>query len=185
MLFRLLFPGVIFHELAHYLACVIFGVKVFSTRLFDSREAFVQHAKPNAWQAIGISIAPFALNNILAAWLLFLANDFVAAANPAAIVFYWLAVSLAFHSFPSDTDAMNAFNATKESCLNHLKAGSIPKRIAWLALTPIIFLPTLFLTGLLLLFDKSAFLKIAWVFIVVWTALQPPQLILFINNTLA
>ena len=185
MLFKLLFPGVIFHELAHYLACIIFGVKVFSTRLFDLQEAFVQHAKPNAWQAIGISIAPFALNNILAVWMLFLANDFVAASNPVAIILYWLAISFSFHSFPSDTDAMNAFNAAKESCLNHLRNGSAPKRIAWLVLTPIIFLPTLFLTGVLLLFDKSAFLKAAWVFIVVWTALQPPQLISFINSVLA
>ncbi len=182
MLFRLLFPGVIFHELAHYLACVIFGVKVFSTRLFDSQEAFIQHAKPNTWQAFAISIAPFAMNNLLAVWLLSLANDFVLLLNPLAIVLYWLAISLAFHSFPSDTDAMNAFNAAKDSCLNHLRRGSTPMRITWLALTPIIFLPTLFLTGLLLLFDKSTFLKAAWVFLVVWTALQPSQPILFINN---
>ena len=185
MLFKLLFPGVIFHELAHYLACIIFGVEVFSTRLFDSQEAFIQHAKPNAWQAVGISIAPFALNNLLAVWLLLLANDFVAAMNPIAIVFYWLAIALAFHSFPSDTDAINAFNAVKESCVNHLRVGSTRKKFAWLLLTPFIFLPSLFLTGLLLLFDKSAFLKIAWVFIVVWTALQPSQLILFINSVLS
>ena len=182
MFFKLLFPGVIFHELSHYLACVFFGVKVYSTRLFDSNEAYIQHAKPNAWQAFAISIAPFVVNNFLGVWLLLFANDLLVSKNLVALLFYWLAISFIFHSFPSDTDAMNSFNAAKGSFLKRINRGSIFSRLAWLVVTPFIFIPVLLITGLLLVFDKSNFLKAGWLFVVFWTALQPYGFATFINN---
>jgi hypothetical protein len=182
MLFKLLFPGVVFHELAHYLACVLVGVRVYSVRLFDSREAFVQHASPNAWQSLAITLAPFLLNNLLGVWLVFFANDLLRELNFFALLPYWLSISLVFHSFPSSRDAMNSFDAARAACLRRLKRGSFLSRAAWLALTPVLFIPVLLLTGMLLVFDKSNLLKAAWVFLAVLFALQPQALISSINN---
>jgi len=183
MLFTILFPGVIVHELAHYFACVLLGVKVYSAKLFDSNEAFVQHANPSAWQALVISIAPFALNNLLGMWLLFYAVEFSAVNILFGLVFGWLAFALLFHSFPSQQDAMNAFNAAKHACLRRIKQGSFSKRLLWAVLTPLVFIPVLLLTGFLLVLDKSDGLKLVWVFAVIAFALMPAALSSLVNNT--
>ncbi|MAG21944.1 MAG: hypothetical protein CL943_01380 [Candidatus Diapherotrites archaeon] len=182
MLFKLMFPGVIFHELAHYLACMLVGVKVYSVKLFDSKEAFVQHANPTTPQAIVISLAPFALNNVLGIWLLFFANELLLFYNPISLFFYWLAISLLFQSFPSDTDAMNSFTAARHALTKRLKHGKPLTRAAWLILSPIIFLPVLFLTGLLLVFDKSTFLKVLWLIAILLLSFDPGTAIAAINN---
>ena len=182
MLFRALFPGVVLHELAHYFACVLVGVKVFRARLFDANEAFVQHEKPNAWQSFIITLAPFALNSFLGALLLLAANDLVSARNILSLALYWLALSFLFHSFPSSHDAMNSFNAAKEACLKRIEQGSLHSRIAWLFLAPVIFLPILVLVGILLAFDKSPLLKLGYVSIALYFSWQPQQLFSLINN---
>ena len=53
MLFRLFFPGVVFHELSHYIACLAVGVKVQSVKLFGASEAFVEHGPAGAVYPVG------------------------------------------------------------------------------------------------------------------------------------
>lgn len=166
------FPGTIFHELAHYLACVLVGVKVQDVKLFDVREAYVEHEISNPWQAIIISTAPFLVGNAVGFLLLQLAGDLFLAADFLAIVFYWLAISLIFYSFPSKADAMNAFNSVLQFYKNKLFSGKIISRLIWFLLLPFIFLPLVILTGLLLVFDYSHFLKLLWLLALLFISLQ-------------
>ncbi len=182
MLFRLLFPGVIFHELAHYIACIFVGVEVHKVKLFDLKEAYVQHAAPGGRQSIAITLAPFALNNILGLWLLFYAHEFWAAQSILAIPFYWLSVSLIFHSFPSVQDAMNAFNAVKSSCLKRIREGTMLSRLAWALASIVIFIPVLMLTGAILVIDKIPSLQLVWLGLVILFSAYPQAAISLINN---
>ncbi len=114
-LHRWLFPGIVFHEFSHYLACLLFGVRIKSVKWFGEDEAYVLHAVPKPVPSLFIALAPFLLGNALAFLLLETAQSQLAAFNPLALLFYWFAVSLAFYSFPSDQDGQNAFENVLKS----------------------------------------------------------------------
>ena len=157
------FPGVIFHELSHLIACWCFGVKVRKIKLFGTKEAFVEHDKPNAWQSLGITIAPFILGNIFSFALFFSAKDLFVGASGMAIVFCWFGFSLALFSFPSEQDAMNAFGSFTGFYKNALfgKKSVLPK-LLWLLLLPFIFVPLFLLLGFFLVFDRFLALRVVW-----------------------
>lgn len=182
MLFKLLFPGVIFHELSHYLACIVAGVKVHNVRLFGFKEAFVQHEVPTAGKSIAITLAPFALNNLLGIWLLFFAHELLLAQSIISIFFYWISISFIFHSFPSTQDAMNSFNATKSFFIGKITKGKARSRLAWLIISPVVFIPVLLLTGLLLVIDSFQVLKVVWLLLAIAFTMQPGPLLHLINN---
>lgn len=157
------FPGIVFHELSHYLACVLVGVNVREVKLFDSEEAYVMHDLPkHAWQSVVISIAPFVIGTILGLELLFFALESFSKILLLSALFYWLGFSIVLFSFPSKTDSMNTFNSVTASLKKRILHGSILSRFAWLALSPFIFFPVVFLSGFFLLFDSASILRFAW-----------------------
>ncbi|MDD5147997.1 MAG: M50 family metallopeptidase [Candidatus ainarchaeum sp.] len=159
---QVFFPGIVFHELSHYLACVLVGVNVKEVKLFDPEEAFVRHGIPRAWQSPIISIAPFVIGTILGLELLVFAAQSFARMLPVSILFYWLGFSIILFSFPSKVDAMNTFNIVTASLKKRIVHGSIASRFLWLLVSPLIFFPIVFLSGFFLLFDASSILRFAW-----------------------
>lgn len=98
----IMFPGVLFHELAHYLACLLVGVKV--TRFNVSirhQSGFVQHTVPNSiTKSIFIAIAP-GLLALLAAFLLI---QYYSPSNYLDLLKYVLIFIILYNSFPSKED---------------------------------------------------------------------------------
>ncbi len=163
------FPGVVVHELAHYIACVLTGVRVFKVKFFSlSGPAYVVHARPKLWQSIIVSTAPFFLGSFLGFFLLQNANSMIGVQNAIVIFYYWLAISILYFSFPSRADAGNAFN----SLINFYERkifgkNSIFSKLLWVLTLPVIFLPSILLIGILLVFNFSPILRLLWVLFMV------------------
>jgi hypothetical protein len=174
----LFFPGIVFHELSHVVACALTGVKVHSVKWFGTDEAYVQHQKPNAWQGIVISIAPFVLGNAIA-WELLQFGHAISAGNfLLACVVYWFALSLLLYAFPSKTDAMNAFSSFTDFYRRRvIEKGSLLTRLFWLLTFPILFVPVVVLLGLILLFDSAFILRGIWVLLVLAASISPVTLL--------
>lgn len=170
------FPGLIFHELSHYMACVLCSVKVNEVKLFSLSEAYVAHEKPNAWQSVLISAAPFLTGNILSFFLLTIANRAVSQSPLLSVFLYWLSVSIVFFAFPSEDDALNAFNSVKDFYRQKLTSGKIPARLLWLITAPFVFVPLLFIAGFMLVFDYFVPLKLCWVLGIVLFSWFPVQI---------
>ena len=168
---RLLFLGVIFHEISHLLACLAFGVKVFRVKLLGD-EAFVEHEKPNAWQSVVISLAPFLLGNIVSFLLAKTAFALVQNAVLAAVLFFWLSISLAYHSFPSGQDAKNAFESVFSFYAKKArqKEKSVATKILWVATFPFVFAPLSVATAVMLFMGKFGFTRIIWIVCVLGAA---------------
>ena len=134
------FPGIVFHELSHFIACLLVGVNVKEVKLFDSEEAYVMHDLPkHAWQSVIISIAPFFIGTILGLEILLFAFESVSKILLLSALLYWLGFSIILFSFPSKTDAMNTFNSVAASLKKRILKGSILSRLAWLVLLPFLF----------------------------------------------
>lgn len=159
------FPGVVLHELSHYVACILTGVKVFRVKFFSLRgPAYVVHARPNVWQGIIISTAPFFIGAAFGIWLLTNGNSLIGVQNLLSIFFYWLGISVLYFSFPSSADARNAFNGLI-GFYGHKIFGknSVFSKFFWTLTLPFIFLPFIAVVGILLLFNFSPILRSLWV----------------------
>lgn len=171
------FPGMIFHELSHWIACLLLGVRVSKVKLFGSSEAFVEHAKPNAWQSVLITIAPFVLCNVLAFQFFLYGLDFASTMNLFAIVFLWFAFSLAIFSFPSKHDALNAFGSFLDFYKKNIFGrASITSKLFWIIAFPFLFIPLVLLLGTMAAFDYSVILRFAWAIVVFAFAFDVPLL---------
>ncbi len=160
------FPGMIVHELSHYVACELLGVKVSKVKLFGSKEAFVEHAKPNPWQAVVITLAPFFLCNFFAFLLFVSALEQLNALNPVSIILFWLAFSLALFSFPSSQDATNSFGSFIDFYNSRIFGKtSLLLKLFWIILFPFFFVPLVLVLGTMLVFDYSVILRFVWAII--------------------
>ena len=181
------FPGVVFHELSHYLACLLTGVTVKSVKWFGTTEAFVVHELPNAWQSIVISLAPFLLGSALGFELFFAASQIWDASIALSLFYGWLALSLLLFAFPSLPDASNAL----QSILAFYNSAVLGKgkrwwaRIAWLATFPFVFIPVTTLLALLLLFNYVTPLRWFWAAFMLSLAWDPGALATMLNALLA
>jgi|GEM_PF-5377254 len=105
----ILSPGVIVHELAHVLFCIISNVKIRKIKLFQFSEiaGYVEHDKPaNLFSAFFISFGPLFLNTVVSYFLFKEFNmNFDESKN---LLFLYLGISISFSSIPSDIDG-NAF----------------------------------------------------------------------------
>ena len=120
------FPGMIFHELSHLIACLLFGVKVRKVKFFGLNEAYVVHEQPGAAKSVVITLAPFLLGNFIALSLFALSyNQLFFERNFFGFVFLWLAFSLVMYSFPSNQDAKNTFDEFKEFYSFNLVKGNV------------------------------------------------------------
>jgi hypothetical protein len=163
----LLFPGVVFHELAHAAACVLVGAKVKSIRL-GLEDASVTHERARPWNNFFISAAPFLFGSAASFACLFIAvrglnnlplpQDYVVIA-----LFAWLGTAIAYHCMPSEQDARNSTSTLidyyRERLL--LKRGFLRWAFALITL-PIIFLPLLVASEVMLFLSTKAGLGLAW-----------------------
>jgi len=181
------FPGMIFHELSHYAACVFLGVKVRKVKLFGVEEAFVVHDMPNAWKSVIIALAPFLLGTFFA--LIFIAFGFslFALLNPFGLIFIWFALALIFYSFPSMHDSKNAFDSVAGFYSRKILRGNIFKRLFWLITLPFVFIPLILVLGVMLAFNYSSKLRLLWMILILIFSLYPPysERFLFYINDLA
>ncbi len=160
----LFFPGVVFHELSHVIACTLTGVKIQKVKWFGTDEAFVQHDKPNAWQGLLITVAPFVLGSIIGFQLLLFGHAMLSAWSPTALLVYWFALSVLLYSFPSKQDALNAFNAFSDFYRRRvLEKGPLLERLVWMLSFPFFFVPVILILGFILLFDTAFVLRFLWV----------------------
>lgn len=115
------FPGVIVHELAHQIFCMLCKCEVFEVCYFrvGNPAGYVVHEAPKKLgHQFLISMGPFFLNTFLGAVI----------SAPAAVpiikfgsstgihnyLLIWLGVSIAMHSFPSTQDAKLIWEKLKE-----------------------------------------------------------------------
>jgi len=96
----LLFPGVVFHELAHYVMCKILGVEVKKVSIsLDS--GFVRHVVPRSIiVSLLIAVAP----GVLAAAFSLFALSFSLSNIYYEIVKHYLVFAVLYESFPSKAD---------------------------------------------------------------------------------
>ena len=109
----LTFPGVIFHELSHYIMCKIARIRVHKVVLFRFGDplGYVEHDAPEMFiDSILVSIAPFILNSTLAYFVFRWGLEMTGVAK---ILTFWLGISIALHSFPSSGDADQIWNYAK------------------------------------------------------------------------
>lgn len=107
----LTFPGVVVHELAHFLFCRLFKVPVYQVCYFQAENpaGYVIHQEPRHWgQSALIAMGPFFLNSILGSFFAFpsvlRAFEFEGATSLADQILIWLGISIAMHAIPSKTD---------------------------------------------------------------------------------
>jgi len=156
------------HELSHFLACLLVGVRVTRTKSFGLHEAFIEHSKPGeAWKTVFISLTPFLLSNVFSVVFLFIAHEgvkhmsfFSFQKTVLVTIFYWLALSAAFHSFPSNTGVRQAWqstwHSTKEGFL--LKKGITGFLVSLLTLPlAVLILATKFLISTINKNEKTGF----------------------------
>ena len=116
----LTFPGVIIHEVAHELFCVLTRTRIVKVCYFrfGVPAGFVVHEKPSSvWKNILIGVGPLIVNTGLGLTVGILAIPYgVPGAGQDFIfpVLMWLAISIAMHSFPSPADAKNIWAAIND-----------------------------------------------------------------------
>ncbi|HIE17166.1 MAG TPA: hypothetical protein EYP71_03120 [Dehalococcoidia bacterium] len=110
------FPGIVAHEWAHQFLCRRTKVPVYKTCYFrfGNPAGYVIHGPVDSFgKAFLIDVAPLVINTVIAAILFH-----IAVALPpgiAAVVFCWLGVSIAMHSFPSSSDADSLWQYSKRA----------------------------------------------------------------------
>lgn len=127
-------PGVVFHELGHYLFCKLAGVRVHKVVCFrfGNPAGYVVHAAPRHFRDhFAIVAGPFVLNSTTA--LLLFASVIGEWNRPSALAAMpidtlllwlaaiWLAVSMALQAFPSKGDARSLWQVTNR----HVRRGNI------------------------------------------------------------
>ena len=120
LLFRLATaPGIVLHELAHRLTCLLAGVPVQSAVYFQltGPPGYVQHATPSRWSTTAaIALAPLAGNIAVAAVLLEYSLAIYTGSGVDAVVtgglLWWVAIAALTHSLPSSTDLGTVWAAT-------------------------------------------------------------------------
>ena len=159
----LFFPGMIFHEFSHMIACYLTGVKVKKVKFFGLNEAYVIHENPDALRSIIITLAPFILGNWIAFYFFTSSFNQLGNSNPLGFVLLWLGFSLAHYSFPSFQDAKNTFNSFKDFYTFRLVKGNLLLRLIVLISIPFVFIPLFIVLGLMLLFNYFYFLRLLWI----------------------
>jgi len=112
-------PGIVLHELAHRLACLLVDVPVQSVVYFQltGPPGYVRHTTPTRWSTTAvIALAPLATNVTTAAVLLEYSLAVYTATGIRGVaaggLLWWVAVAAVIHSLPSTTDLETVWTAT-------------------------------------------------------------------------
>jgi len=107
------FPGVIIHELAHQIFCMLCGMKIYEVKYFQPKNpcGYVIHEPSDRPLHVFLTaMGPFFINTILGMLILLPASieilefrDYTS--YPLNLVLAWLGISILMHSFPSTGDA--------------------------------------------------------------------------------
>ena len=150
-------PGVITHELSHYLFCIIFNAKVIEVCYYNFKDSsgYVRHERPkHLYQDIFIATAPFFCNTFLGSLVAYptIINKVqtlgILSINWQDILSILISISIGMQAIPSKSDALSMWNFIGESDMNFPL-----KIIARLIIAPLILV--VFLLNFL-----SSFLKI-------------------------
>jgi hypothetical protein len=108
----LTFPGVIIHELGHYIFCRIRNVQVYDAKFFQfdmNVSGYVIHEQPKDFLSVFlISTGPLVINTILCLIVTLPASiPYYLFGDRSIITFFylWLGISIGMHAFPSNQDA--------------------------------------------------------------------------------
>lgn len=111
------FPGVIVHEWAHKKFCDWFGVKVHEVaylKFWQKTAGYVIHETPATFkQTFWVSVGPLIVNSLGCIILSAIASQTIPDSFLNYLIF-WLALSIGAHSFPSDHDASNILERSKQ-----------------------------------------------------------------------
>ena len=98
-------PGVMVHELAHALFCLVSGVRIRKIVLFriNKNPGYVIHDEPNSViKAFLIAVGPLIVNSYLS---LYLFTKVFWPLTWQGIIWFWLALVIGLHAIPSDGDS--------------------------------------------------------------------------------
>lgn len=102
-------PGVVAHELSHYLTCTLLRVPVYEVSLFSfgERAGYVEHAVPRSYtKRLLVALAPLVVNLSLGIGAFWVGTQ-LAGWYTAAVIY--LGVVVIAHSLPSAVDAKTLF----------------------------------------------------------------------------
>ena len=165
-------PGLVFHELSHYVACLLVGRSVKEVKLISRSGGHVISSGGGLSYAF-TALAPFFLGNIFA--FLFLRGSLELFTDPFGwnlifgAILFWFAASLAYMSFPSNTDISNSKIVLGNSMARASKKGGIAL-FYWLILLPV-YAIVLVLRPIIVFFNSSRAFRLIWFFILAFLAL--------------
>jgi len=117
------FPGIILHEWAHKFFCDRTRVPVYKTCYFrlGTPAGYVIHGPVDSYgKAFFISTAPFLVNTTIS--IICYCIAVILPLGLPAYILYWLGISTAMHSFPSNQDADNLWGHSKKAWRRNLLA---------------------------------------------------------------
>lgn len=112
-------PGVVVHELAHFIFCLLARVKVYKVKLFQFGQlaGYVTHDEPQRFtQAVAISFGPLIINSILT---LLLFSQLRPPYVWQQLIYLWLGVVIGLHAIPSTGDAKSIFQTANSRVLRN------------------------------------------------------------------
>lgn len=161
----LFFPGIILHETAHAIACLIFGVKIKKIKFIDRSGGYVVHEDSKDYKIIIISLFPFLFNIFIA----IICASIIKLTNEPFYIFLlvWIGIGALFFSVPSDQDTNNSFEAIERTYKK--------KQSTWLFLLKVLFAPFFLLLIIVLaifkIFDKVIAVRLIligfWIYLLV------------------
>lgn len=156
----LFFPGIIIHESAHALACLLLDVPIKKIKFLGKSGGYVVHEDSRTDKIIIIALFPFIFNILLA---LLCARIYLFSFEPfIKLLMVWIGISSLLFSIPSDKDAENAYIAIKKTYTIKQSWGLFLLKIL---LSPLV-LAILVLLGIFKVFDK--FMAIRLILIAIW-----------------
>ncbi len=160
------FPGLIAHEFAHYIGCVLAGAKVVEVVWWSKEGGHVLHYRPKPINGAIISLAPFIFNNVIAIISYAQAiSSFNSGSILYAALFLWLGFSFAVYSIPSIIDMKVSFMHL-ELAQNDLKKLNVISRIFWLIVYSIWYIIQYVIVYLIYPLAKYRDLRIGWAILV-------------------
>jgi hypothetical protein len=161
------FPGLIMHELSHYLVAKLSGAWVAEVVFWSPRGGHVMHQRVRGSSSVLISIAPLLINNLLALWLLQDGFNVIRTSGIGVTEWLWGAVAVwvgfafAIYSFPSKPDLRVSRMALNRSYWGKLEGGFLARLLA-LLLYPFLFVMHALFVLFVVPFSTNRTLRLLW-----------------------